>query len=140
MATKSAGASLILRIYFAVVSAVTLFTLMFGAIDLLTIGLRQIIPGANQPEYGLEDCSNLTNRYPVAKSVDETAPQTTTTVEPSDEELRAACEARNSDTLRNWENQQAANTVRNIALIIISLPLFIIHFRVVYKDWKAEHE
>jgi hypothetical protein len=139
MATHSSAASFILRIYFAVVSAVTLFTLMFGAIDLLTIGLRQIIPGANQPEYGLEDCSNLTDRWPVAKTVDATAAQTAT-VEPTEEELRAACEARNADTLRNWQSQQAANTVRNIALIIISLPLFIIHFRVVYKDWKAERE
>lgn len=136
MAHTSTGASFIIRIYFAVVSAVTLFTLMFGAIDLLTIGLRQVIPGANQPEYGLEDCSNLTDRYPVGKVVEETSP----TVEPTDEELRAACEARNADALRNWESQQAANTVRNIALIIISLPLFVIHFRVVYKDWKGERE
>lgn len=138
MATH-AGASFILRIYFAVVSAVTLFTLMFGAIDLLTIGLRQIIPGADQPEWGLEDCSNLTNRYPAAKTIEETAADTAV-VEPTEEELRAACEARNADAVRNWENQQTANLVRNIALIIISLPLFVIHFRVVYKDWKGERE
>ena len=139
MAHTSTGASFILRIYFAVVAAVTLFTLMFGAIDLLTIGLRQVIPAADQPEWGLEDCSNLTDRYPGGKPA-ETTPTQTTMVEPTEEELRAACEARNADMLRNWENQQAADTVRNIALIIISLPLFIIHFRVVYKDWKAERE
>lgn len=136
MAHTSTGASFILRIYFAVVSAVTLFTLMFGAIDLLTIGLRQVIPGADQPEWGLENCSDTTNRYPQAMTVDEDA----TVDEPTEEELKAACEARNADMLRNWESQQAANMVRNIALIIISLPLFIIHFRVVHKDWKAERE
>lgn len=139
MAHTSTGASFILRIYFAVVSAVTLFTLMFGAIDLLTIGLRQVIPGADQPEWGLEDCSNLTDRYPVGKAIGESS-AVPATVEPSEEELRAACEARNADALRNWQNQQAADTVRNIALIIISLPLFAIHFHVVYKDWKAERE
>lgn len=134
--SHSSVASFILRVYFAVVSAVTLFTLMFGAIDLLTIGLRQIIPGANQPEWGLEDCSNLTDRYPTGKIPGETPP----VAEPSEEELRAACEARNTDTLRNWKNQQAANLVRNIALILVSAPLFAIHFRVVYKDWKSEKE
>ena len=136
MAHTSTGASFILRIYFAVVSAVTLFTLMFGAIDLLTIGLRQIIPNADMPEWGLENCSNTTERWPSTVTVTEDA----TIQEPTEEELKAACEARNEDTLRNWQSQQAANMVRNIALIIISLPLFIIHFRVVYKDWKGERE
>ncbi len=131
--TSSTVSSVILRVYFALVSAVTLFTLMFGAIDLLTIGLRQVIPNANAPEWGLENCSNLVNRWP------ESAPSTDTVLtEPSDEELRQACEARNADTLTNWNNQQAANLVRNIALILVSLPLFALHFRVVYKDWSNE--
>ncbi len=136
-APHHAGTSFILRMYFAVVSAVTLFTLMFGAIDLLTTGLRYVIPGANQPDWGLESCSNVLNRYP------EQIPPGTGTVdvsEPTEAELTAACEARNADALRNWEAQQAANMVRNIALIIVSLPLFIIHFRIVYKDWKNERE
>lgn len=133
-ANNASVASFILRVYFALVSAVTLFTLMFGAIDLLTIGLRQVIPGANQPEWGLENCSDTTNRYPQPMAVDTGE----TLDEPTEEELKAACEARNADMLRNWHNQQAAGLVRNIALIIVSLPLFIIHFRVVYKDWKSE--
>lgn len=130
---SSTVSSVILRVYFAVVSAVTLFTLMFGAIDLLTIGLRQIIPAANVPEWGLENCGNLTNRWPEPVS-----PSDTTTVQPTEEELREACEARNADQLSNWQSQQAANLVRNIALILVSLPLFALHFRVVYKDWKNE--
>jgi len=53
------GSSLILRIYFGVVSAVTLFTLMFGAIDFLTIGLKTyVFTSADVPAYGLVNCSD----------------------------------------------------------------------------------
>lgn len=121
------GGSLILRIYFGVVSAVTLFTLMYGTIDLLTIGLKQIVPGADAPEWGLEDCDNLGPRYG-EKSEEEL----------SDEELKAQCERRNADAEENYNRQQASNLVRDLATIIVSLPLFVIHFMVVYRDWKSD--
>ena len=124
-------ASFIIRIYFAVVSAVTLFTLMFGAIDLLTIGLRQIVPGANVPEWGGEDCASAALQYIPG-------PTTEGVTGPTKEEQQRACEARNAYQLKSWQAQQASQTVRNISLIIISLPLFLLHFRVVYKDWKHE--
>lgn len=129
----SKGPSIILRIYFAVVAAVTLFTLMFGTIDLLTIGLKRfVIRAADVPEWGLENCDNTTSRYPEAKIVDDTTKEYTA------EELKAMCEARNADAVDTYRRQQASNAVRNLALIIVSLPLFILHFRVVYRDWKAE--
>lgn len=125
------GSSLILRIYFAVVSAVTLFTLMFGTIDLLSAGLKTFIfKAADVPEYGLENCEVTVPRYPEAKI--EGQP------EYSEEELKAMCEARNADAISNYHRQKASNAVRNIALIIVSLPLFVMHFRVVYRDWSDE--
>lgn len=128
------GGSLILRIYFGVVSAVTLFTLMYGAIDMLTIGLKTyVITAADVPEYGLENCDNPGARYvePVKTSASDTA---------TTEEEKAACELRNGDTMDNYRRQKASNAVRDIATVLVSLPLFITHFRIVYRDWSEERK
>ena len=127
MPTK--GNSIILRIYFAAVALITLVTLMFGAIDFLTIGLRKLIPGADRPDWGYQDCAN---RPVEIKAAGDTTPSLT------DDQWKAQCERDNAMQLENWKNQQMAQMIRNLSLIIISLPLFILHFRVVYKDWKNE--
>ncbi|MCR4312358.1 MAG: hypothetical protein NUV56_03670 [Candidatus Uhrbacteria bacterium] len=127
------GGSLILRIYFGVVSAVTLFTLMWGAIDMLTIGLKTyVIKAADVPEYGLENCENPGARY--AEPVKEDGSDVT------DEEAKAMCERRNDDTMANYRRQKASNAVRDIATVIVSLPLFLTHFRIVYRDWAEERK
>lgn len=120
-----------MRLYFAVVSAVTLFTLMFGAIDLLTIGLKKaVFKEADVPSWGLEDCSVTGPRY----AVSETEPKVDET------EYAKQCEARNADALKNYKIQTAENMVRNLALIIISTPLFLIHFRILYRDLMEEYK
>lgn len=128
--TKSS--SFILRLYFAVISAITLIVLMYGTIDLLAAGLKTyVIPAADVPDY-LENCNNLSPRYPVA--VD------TTSTQPTDEELKAQCEARNEDSIMSYERMKASAAVRNLALIIVSLPLFLLHFRIVHKDWTDDRK
>jgi hypothetical protein len=121
------GSSLILRLYFAVIAAVTLFTLMFGAIDLLTLGLKTyVIKAADTPDY-LQSCSN-----PVPYPVDVTAKQ------PTVEEQQKQCEAVNAETISNYQRTKASSAVRDIALVLITLPLFLLHFKVVYRDWVEE--
>lgn len=128
------GSSLILRLYFAVVSAVTLFTLMFGAIDLLSIGLKTyIFTAADVPDY-LENCSTVTSRYPYTEPVKVGEERL------SEEELRKQCEARNADSIDSYMRTKASQAVRNLALVIISLPLFLLHFRIVYRDWIEERK
>ncbi|MBP9828130.1 hypothetical protein KBC55_03155 [Patescibacteria group bacterium] len=127
---RDAG-TFILRLYFAVVSAVTLFTLMFGAIDLLTIGLKKVVfKAADVPSWGLEDCSVTGPRYAVSE----------TEAQLDEAEYIKQCEARNADMLKNYKVQTAENMVRNLALIIISSPLFLIHFRTLYRDLMEEHK
>lgn len=126
----SKGGSLILRLYFAVVSAVTLFILMYGLVDLLSIAMKQyIFTAADVPTY-LEVCEGGGSGIKPIETEDA----------PSPEEQRADCEARNAAQVENYERQKADTAVRNLALIIISLPLFLFHFRVVYKDWRSEHK
>lgn len=132
------GSSLVLRIYFGLISAVTLFTLMFGTIDFLTTGLKTyIFTAADVPSYGLINCDSPDAKYQYGiRSVPiETGYKDVTL---SDEEIRERCEAANATTMENYYREKAENAVRNLALIIVSLPLFILHFRIVYKDWRGE--
>lgn len=124
------ASSFILRLYFALISAVTLFTLMFGAIDFLTLGLKSyVFTAADVPDY-LENCAeSIQWNKPVPVEGQPT---------PTIEELTKQCEARNVSTIENYHRQKATQAVRNLALILVSLPLFIVHFRIVYRDWKEE--
>lgn len=138
---RTKGGSLILRIYFAVVSAVTLFTLMYGAIDFLAIGLKTFVfKAADVPPYGLINCDDptaLEGYY--GKPIDVVQAPTDVEDALTEEERQARCEASNATTMDNYEREKANQAVRNLALIIISLPLFALHFRIVYRDWKGEH-
>ena len=122
------ASSFILRLYFAVVAAVTLFVLMFGAIDFVTIGLKTyVFPAADVPSY-LENCAeSRLYTAPTGEEVDEA-------------KQLELCEARVEASIENYKLQKASDSVRNLALIIVSLPLFILHFRVVYKDWTEERK
>jgi len=121
------ASTFILRLYFAVISAVTLFVLMFGTIDLLSIGLKTyVFPAADVPSY-VENCSEqlLYARSPESEEIDE-------------ERQLELCKQRNASNVENYRQQKASDAVRNLALILVSLPLFLLHFRIVYKDWKEE--
>lgn len=135
------GSALILRLYFGLVSAVTLFTLMFGTIDFLSAGLKTyVFKAADVPAYGLMNCDSADAKYQYGTEVipAKTPTDTATTRELTTEEVKARCEASNATTMENYRTQKAQDAVRNLALILVSLPLFVLHFRVVYRDWKGE--
>ncbi len=122
-----------MRIYFALISIVTLCLLMFGLIDILKIGLKTyIFTDADVPSY-LESCAPGSGRYIEPKPV-----TTGDDNQPTVEEQQAQCEARNADSLENYRRLRADNAVRDLAMIIVSLPLFILHFRIVFRDWREE--
>jgi membrane protein insertase Oxa1/YidC/SpoIIIJ len=119
-------------LYFTIVSAVTLFTLMFGLIDFLTIGLKTyVFPGADRPSWGLNDCS-------VSTLPDMKFQFTYGEEDVSEDQIRARCEQQNVQRMNEYKAQKAESSVRNLALIIVSLPLFITHFRVVNRSWKSK--
>ncbi|MBT3230619.1 hypothetical protein HN358_02450 [Candidatus Uhrbacteria bacterium] len=119
------ASSFIIRLYFAVVAAVTFFTLMFGTADLLNMGLKTyVFPAADTPEW-LQSCSETRS----AKYMYEDEGLTS-------EEILAECETYNQESIDNYHRTKASDAVRNLSLILIALPLFLIHFRIVYRDWK----
>ena len=133
--------SFVLKLYFAVVSAVTLFTFMFGLIDFLDIGLRTYVFNvADKPGY-LLDCADRANLrsqfgYEFSKGAE---PATDNDREPTSEELIARCEAQNETAWESYRIEKANRAIRNLALILVTAPLFAIHFRSVYKDWISSH-
>ncbi|MFZ2681517.1 MAG: hypothetical protein WAZ14_00220 [Patescibacteria group bacterium] len=129
------GSTFIIKLYFAVISAVTIITLMYGLIDFVSLGLKTyVFKAADVPSY-LQTCGDTDyyNAYygkPVAP--DSVVPATTA------EQAKADCERNRADTLENYDNQKANDAVRDFALVLVSLPLFLIHFRFVYRDWKED--
>jgi len=109
----SKGGSVILRIYFSLVAFVTLMMLIFSVSDLINISLKTFVfPAADAPEYTMY-CDL---QYQTQEQCD----------------LQKANEAQ----ANNVRKQQSA--VRDISMLIVSAPLFWLHFRIVYRDWMEE--
>ena len=122
----------ILRLYFAVVSAVTIFTLMFAAVDLLNIALKNwVFTAADVPIY-IEDCASY---FRIDYNPNDSSSKPISA--PTSEDYQKESESRNASALENYEREKAIGSVQNLALILIALPLFLLHFRIVLRDWKT---
>ncbi len=106
------GGSVILRVYFSLVSFVTLMMLIFSVSDLINISLKTFIFTAAD------------------------APEWSTYCDPIQSEEVCARQQKNENHAAIVRKQQSA--VRDIAMLIVSAPLFWIHFRIVYRDWIGE--
>lgn len=130
------ASSFIIKLYFAVISAVTLITLMYGLIDFVSLGLKTyVFKAADVPSY-LQTCGDgayYETYYgkPTPAAIDGGSQITP-------EQALADCERSRADAIENYYNQKANDAVRDFALVIVSLPLFLIHFRFVYRDWKED--
>lgn len=108
------GGSVILRIYFSLVAFVTLMILIFSVSDLVNLSLKTFIfPKADQPGY-VSYCDK-------AMMTD------------------AQCEEQKQRDAEQAMIQKQQDAVRDLSLLIVSAPLFWIHFRIVYRDWMGEH-
>lgn len=102
----SKGGSVIFRIYFALVSFVTLMMIIFSVSSLLTLGLKTyVFTAADGPEYS--DYCEL------------------------EFQTQEECDKRQSD---QWVMRKQQEAVRDIAMLIISAPLFWLHFRVLHRE------
>lgn len=119
MSTK--GGSVILRIYFALVSFVTLMMLIFSVSDLINIGLKTyVFKFADAPEWAM---------YCESQFIKENVKETT-------EETEARCARQKENEERAAMVRKQQSLVRDISLLLVSAPLFYIHFRIVARDWK----
>ena len=115
------GGSIILRIYFALVSVITLVTMMFALGSLINSGLKTwIFPQADE----------FTYNYPCTTPMKPTGEK--------DEVARIDCERQQEYNVKNQIAQRQRDIAQNISMLIVALPLFGLHFRIVYHDWKEE--
>lgn len=118
----SKGGSVILRIYFALVSFVTLMMLVFSVSDLINLGLKKyIFTEANKEPWSTSYCE----RQYVKESVLET-----------EENMKDRCKRQETQEIYAAKIRNQQSLVRDISMLIVSLPLFILHFRIVLRDWK----
>ena len=107
------GGSVILRIYFSLVSFVTLMILVFSVADLINLSLKTFVfPQADAPSYTVY-C--------------DPAYQTT-----------QQCETQRANEAKQALVQKQQSATRDLSLLIIAAPLFWMHFRIVYRDWMEE--
>jgi hypothetical protein len=116
------GSSTILRIYFALVTFVTLMMLIFSVSDLINIALKTwVFTAADAPEW-FSPCDEV-----VRAGAEEAKTKATERCQAQEEREKEAAVVR---------KQQSA--VRDIAMILVAAPLFWLHWRVVYRDWMEE--
>jgi hypothetical protein len=107
------GGSIILRIYFALVSFVTLMMLIFSVSDLVNITLKSFVfKGADGPQF--------------------------TTYCDLTYQTQAQCDQQRDNATSQAAAEKQQSAVRDISLLLVSAPLFWLHWRFVYRDWMAE--
>ncbi len=130
--------SFIIKLYFAVISAVTLITLMYGLIDFVSLGLKTyVFKAADVPSY-LPTCGDQAYYEAYYGSSELRAKPNAEPPAITAEQAQADCERGRQDAIDNYYSQKANDAVRDFALVLVSLPLFLIHFRFVYRDWKED--
>jgi hypothetical protein len=107
------GGSVILRIYFSLVAFVTLMMLIFSISDLVNLTLKTFVfPAADRASY-YSYCDRTTM-------------------------TETACDEQRARDEENALVQKQQQAVRDLSLLIVSAPLFWLHFRIVYRDWMEE--
>lgn len=118
--------NIIRNVYLYLVSAVTLFMLMFAFVSLVNLGLRTwIFPMADEPFYYTKPATEYC-------TPDKDGKQTC----PSAEE-RAKLEAQDKERQAEEQTRQRQRElVQNFSMIIVAGPLFVYHWLVIKKDRK----
>jgi hypothetical protein len=119
---------ILFRVYLALVSIVTIFILLAYSGMLLDRGLRTyVFPSANMPAY-LTNCE-----YDMP--VKEVTPDGVS-VPYTEEERAERCAKIQEREIENYQSTQAGRSVTALSYVLISFPIFLVHFIVFYRDWK----
>ena len=111
-------------LYFYLVSFVALMMVVFSAADMVNIALKTwVFTAADKDMYYNAPCVTPMATEPGAKPV----------VDPNTS--RVECEKQNEANLKQQESSRLAqkqrDVVRDISMIVVGIPLFLIHWRIV---------
>ena len=107
--------------------------LAFSSADLINTGLKQwVFPNA-EPRYNecVPGVGYSTPNYmavPEVKKAETAGP------------TQAECDKQNALNRENVTRERQSSAIRDFSMLIIGLPLFLFHFRIVQKDWKERKE
>jgi hypothetical protein len=119
-------------IYFYAVSIIALFMLVFSCVDLVNLGLKTWVFKNTDLSYGLCIPGNTgTYNGPMIPATDTKVPTGPT---------QAECDLQNKQNADNVSRQNQSSAVRDLSMLVVALPLFLFHFRIVQKEWKERKE
>jgi hypothetical protein len=128
--------SIIRSIYFYAVAIISLFMVVFSLSDLINSGLKTwVFPNAD-PRYN--ECIPGVN-YGSAPAPVIAAPVKGKEAEPTGP-TKEECDRQNKLNQDNLVRERQNSAVRDISLLVVGLPLFLFHFKVVQKEWKERKE
>ena len=123
-------------IYFYAVSIIALFMLVFSAVDLINIGLKTWVFKNADPSYSICIPGNAgTYNGPMIPAPTDLNVKTAP-IGPT----QAQCDVQNQQNEENISRQNQSSAVRDFSMLVVALPLFLFHFRIVQKEWKERKE
>jgi len=123
-------------IYFYAVSIIALFMLVFSAVDLINIGLKTWVFKNADPSYSICIPGNAgTYNGPMIPAPADPNIKTQPTGP-----TQAECDVQNKQNQENISRQNQSSAVRDFSMLVVALPLFLFHFRIVQKEWKERKE
>jgi hypothetical protein len=132
----SKATQVIRSIYFYAVSIIALFMLVFSAVDLVNLGLKTWAFKNADPSYNVCVPGNAgTYNGPMIPA--STDPNVKT---PPAGPTQAQCDLQNNQNRDNISRQNQSSAVRDLSMLVVALPLFLFHFRIVQKEWKERKE
>lgn len=120
---------IIRSIYFYAVSIIALFMLVFSAVDLINLSLKTWVFKNIEPQYS--SCIPGSYGVKTPSAIGENVPAL-----PTQEE----CDRQNQQNKENVARQNQSAAVRDFSMLVVALPLFLFHFRIVQKEWKERKE
>ena len=123
-------------IYFYAVSIIALFMLVFSAVDLINTGLKTWVFKNADPSYSfcIPGNAGTYNGPMIPASTDPNA-----NILPTGP-TQAQCDLQNKQNRENISRQNQSSAVRDFSMLVVALPLFLFHFRIVQKEWKEQKE
>lgn len=129
--TPKSKSTIIKSLYFYVVSFVALMMIVWSGADMINIALKTwVFTKADDYMYydGRAACATLPAPVPDPKS---------TTPVVSKEQMIKDCEMQNEISIKQQEISRIAtrqaNIVRDISMMVVAIPLFFIHWRIVRR-------
>lgn len=124
MNPPSNKSGLIKSIYFYLVSLISLMMVVFSTADLVNLGLKTwVFTKADRADYYIQPCAVP----PMPKGTD--APNV---------DQMVVCEQNNKQQAENYAAQKQRDAVRDIAFILVGIPLFAYHWRTLRRESRLE--